>query len=43
MPIAAVDVAGAGGTSWARVEQVVRYGEVRYPAVADWGIPTARH
>ncbi|MBU3751988.1 MAG: type 2 isopentenyl-diphosphate Delta-isomerase, partial [Mycobacterium sp.] len=39
MPIAAVDVAGAGGTSWARVEQVVRYGEVRYPAVADWGIP----
>jgi isopentenyl-diphosphate delta-isomerase len=21
---------------------VVRYGEVRYPAVADWGIPTAQ-
>lgn len=42
MRIAAVDVAGAGGTSWARVEQVVRYGEVRYPAVADWGIPTAQ-
>ena len=42
LPIAAVDVAGAGGTSWARVEQVVRYGEVRYPAVADWGVPTAR-
>ncbi len=42
MPIAAVDVAGAGGTSWARVEQVVRYGEVRHPAVADWGIPTAQ-
>ena len=42
IPIAAVDVAGAGGTSWARVEQVVRYGEVRYPAVADWGIPTAQ-
>ena len=42
MKIAAVDVAGAGGTSWARVEQVVRYGEVRYPAVADWGIPTAQ-
>lgn len=40
--LAAVDVAGAGGTSWARVEQVVRYGEVRYPAVADWGIPTAQ-
>jgi isopentenyl-diphosphate delta-isomerase len=42
LPIAAVDVAGAGGTSWARVEQLVRYGEVRYPAVADWGIPTAQ-
>ncbi|MFN8070606.1 MAG: type 2 isopentenyl-diphosphate Delta-isomerase [Mycobacterium sp.] len=42
LPIAAVDVAGAGGTSWARVEQVVRYGEVRHPAVADWGIPTAQ-
>jgi len=42
LPIAAVDVAGAGGTSWARVEQIVRYGEVRYPAIADWGIPTAQ-
>ena len=42
IPIAAVDVAGAGGTSWARVEQVVRYGEVRYPAIADWGVPTAQ-
>jgi isopentenyl-diphosphate Delta-isomerase len=42
LPIAAVDVAGAGGTSWARVEQVVRYGEVRYPAVAEWGVPTAQ-
>lgn len=42
LPIAAVDVAGAGGTSWARVEQLVRYGEVRYPAVAEWGVPTAR-
>ena len=40
-PIAAVDVAGAGGTSWARVEQFVRYGEVRHPALAEWGIPTA--
>jgi isopentenyl-diphosphate delta-isomerase len=40
-PIAAVDVAGAGGTSWARVEQFVRYGEIRYPALAEWGIPTA--
>ncbi|CAN5486135.1 type 2 isopentenyl-diphosphate Delta-isomerase [soil metagenome] len=40
--IAAVDVAGAGGTSWARVEQLVRYGEVRYLALAEWGIPTAQ-
>ena len=36
------DVAGAGGTSWARVEQVVRYGEVRYPGIAEWGVPTAQ-
>jgi len=42
LPIAAVDVAGAGGTSWARVEQIVRYGEVRYPAIAEWGVPTAQ-
>ncbi|MGB6205701.1 alpha-hydroxy-acid oxidizing protein, partial [Mycobacterium sp.] len=41
-PVAAIDVAGAGGTSWSRVEQLVRYGELRYPALADWGIPTAR-
>ena len=40
--IAAVDVAGAGGTSWARVEQLVRYGEVRYPSLAEWGVPTAQ-
>jgi isopentenyl-diphosphate delta-isomerase len=39
--IAAVDVAGAGGTSWARVEQLVRYGEIRHPALAEWGVPTA--
>lgn len=42
LPLAAIDVAGAGGTSWARVEQLVRYGEVRFPDLADWGIPTAR-
>jgi isopentenyl-diphosphate Delta-isomerase len=41
-PLAAIDVAGAGGTSWARVEQVVRYGEVRQPHLAEWGIPTAQ-
>ncbi len=25
-----------------RVEQFVRYGEIRYPALAEWGIPTAQ-
>ena len=38
---AAIDVAGAGGTSWARVEELVRYGVVRRPDLAEWGIPTA--
>lgn len=42
LPLAGIDVAGAGGTSWSRVEQFVRYGEVRHPHLADWGIPTAR-
>jgi len=42
LPVAGIDVAGAGGTSWSRVEQFVRYGELRYPNLADWGIPTAR-
>ncbi|MBV9513413.1 MAG: type 2 isopentenyl-diphosphate Delta-isomerase [Mycobacteriaceae bacterium] len=42
LPVAALDVAGAGGTSWARVEQFVRYGELRYPELADWGVPTAQ-
>jgi isopentenyl-diphosphate Delta-isomerase len=41
-PVAAIDVAGAGGTSWSRVEQFVRYGELRYPDLAEWGIPTAQ-
>jgi isopentenyl-diphosphate Delta-isomerase len=39
---AALDVAGAGGTSWAKVEEFVNYGEVRHTALAEWGIPTAR-
>ncbi|GAA5511680.1 isopentenyl-diphosphate delta-isomerase [Deinococcus carri] len=39
---AALDVAGAGGTSWARVEQLVRYGEVRAPDLCEVGLPTAR-
>lgn len=41
-PVAAIDVAGAGGTSWSRVEQLVRYGELRHPDLADWGIPTVQ-
>ncbi|MGH3440026.1 MAG: type 2 isopentenyl-diphosphate Delta-isomerase [Sciscionella sp.] len=40
--LAALDVAGAGGTSWARVEQLARYGEVLSPELAEWGIPTSR-
>jgi isopentenyl-diphosphate delta-isomerase len=42
LSVAAIDVAGAGGTSWSRVEQLVRYGEVRHPELADWGVPTAQ-
>jgi isopentenyl-diphosphate delta-isomerase len=40
--LAALDVAGAGGTSWARVEQLVARGRVVSPELAEWGIPTAR-
>jgi len=40
--LAAIDVAGAGGTSWARVEQFVRDGEVTRPELAEIGVPTAR-
>lgn len=39
--VAAIDVAGAGGTSWARVEEFVRHGEVLHPDLVEWGIPTA--
>lgn len=39
---AAFDVAGAGGTSWARVEQLVRYGGVRSPDLCEIGVPTAQ-
>lgn len=38
---AALDVAGAGGTSWAKVEDLVRYGAVRHHDLVEWGIPTA--
>ncbi|HEU0335494.1 MAG TPA: type 2 isopentenyl-diphosphate Delta-isomerase [Gaiellaceae bacterium] len=39
--LAGLDVAGAGGTSWARVEQYVRHGTIVHPELAEWGIPTA--
>ncbi|WP_027891326.1 type 2 isopentenyl-diphosphate Delta-isomerase [Calidithermus chliarophilus] len=42
LPLAALDVAGAGGTSWARVEELVRYGEVRHPELCEVGLPTAQ-
>ncbi len=39
---AALDVAGAGGTSWAKVEDFVYYGEVQNHDLVEWGIPTAK-
>lgn len=42
LPLAALDVAGAGGTNWARVEELVRYGEVRHPELCEIGLPTAQ-
>ncbi len=42
--VAAVDVAGAGGTSWSEVERHRLNGSVRgrtAAAFADWGLPTA--
>jgi isopentenyl-diphosphate Delta-isomerase len=39
--LVAIDVAGAGGTSWAKVEDLANHGEVRHPALVEWGIPTA--
>lgn len=38
---AALDVAGAGGTSWAKVEEFANFGKVRSTELAEWGIPTA--
>ncbi|WP_425146858.1 type 2 isopentenyl-diphosphate Delta-isomerase [Deinococcus sp.] len=39
---AALDVAGAGGTSWARVEQLAEHGAVLSPDLCEVGIPTAQ-
>ena len=39
---AALDVAGAGGTSWARVEQLAELGRVVSPDLCELGIPTAQ-
>lgn len=42
IPLAALDVAGAGGTSWAKVEEYVRFGEVQHPELVEIGLPTAQ-
>ncbi|GGK14290.1 isopentenyl-diphosphate delta-isomerase [Deinococcus malanensis] len=42
MGFGALDVAGAGGTSWARVEELVYHGVVRRPDLCEIGVPTAQ-
>lgn len=42
LPLAALDVAGAGGTSWARVESWVHHDSVPFPDLCELGIPTAQ-
>jgi isopentenyl-diphosphate Delta-isomerase len=39
---AALDVGGAGGTSWAKVEDFVNHGILRHPDLCEIGIPTAQ-
>ncbi len=42
LPFAALDVAGAGGTSWGRVEELVHHGRILHPELVEMGIPTAQ-
>lgn len=42
LPFAALDVAGAGGTCWAKVEALVHGGKVLNPELVEIGIPTAQ-
>ncbi|GGJ40367.1 type 2 isopentenyl-diphosphate Delta-isomerase [Deinococcus roseus] len=42
IPFAAIDVAGAGGTSWAKVEDLVANGSITQPDLGEIGIPTAQ-
>jgi isopentenyl-diphosphate delta-isomerase len=39
---AALDVAGAGGTSWAKVEDFAHHGALHHPDLDEIGIPTAQ-